>query len=412
MHVATPIRSATASVSVAPLRIMYVLGAFPVLSETFVSNEIRAVRAQGDRVVPLALAPYNGSCQPEDEVFRAETLALGAIPAMPALARMIASPSALRSALQFASTQTGIRPRSLLLAGARVALAARQQNCTHLHAHFALPAAATAIVAARLAGLTCSFIGHGYDVYGTPMDLKLKLECADISFATCEDMADDFHALAPTARVRVLRCGVDPDRFRPQPGLPRNGRLLAVGRLVEQKGYDVLLRALAALPPEHRPVIDVVGGGELAEQLPRDAASRGVSEAINFLGPRPGGWIAENGPAYLGFVAPYCLTATGDRDTGPLVVKEALAMGLPVVASALMGLKETVTPACGRLVPQRDVPALAAALRWIAELPEPDRQRLGAAGRAHIEAGFTIAGQATGLVDAIREAQAARGHHS
>ncbi len=385
-----------------PLSVLYVLGAFPVLSETFISNEIRAMRAHGHRVVPLALAPFDGACQPDDEPFKAETLALADVPKVQAMLAAVASPARLLAALQFAKQQHGIPARSLLLAGARTALMARQHGCTHIHAHFALPAAATAIMAAKLSGLTSSFMAHGYDVYGTPADLAAKLRHADIALASCDTMRDDFLIMEPEARVGTVLCGINPERFVPAPGIARNGRLLAVGRLVHQKGYDVLLAALAALPPSQRPVIDAVGGGELAPQLLRDAAALGVTGSINFLGPRPGNWIAAEGPAYLGFVAPYCLAPDGDRDTGPLVVREAMAMGLPVVASDLMGLTQTVTSATGRLVPPRDIPALAGALRWLAEMPEEQRVRMGAAGRARVEAHFTIDGQAASLAAAIR----------
>ncbi len=401
-------KSATASVcggAAPPVSVLYVLGAFPVLSETFISNEIRAMRAQGHRVVPLALAPHEGDCQPEDAAFRDETLALADIPAWRAMMASARDIPGLISALQFANEQTGIRPRSLMLAGMRVAAVARARGCTHLHAHFALPAAATAIVAARLAGVTSSFTGHGYDIYGTPADLPLKLRSVSVAIAVCDDMRGDFETMAPEARVRKVYCGVDPDRFRPSSGGEDNGRLLAIGRLVEQKGYDVLLEALAELDPAERPRIDVVGGGEMADTLPRRAADLGVAGSIRFLGARPSGWIVAEGPAYRGFVAPYRLTANGDRDTGPIVVKEAMAMGLPVVASALMGLKDTVTPDCGRLVPPRDVPALAGALRWLNGLDPDTRRAMGRAGRRRICRHFSIAAQAEGLVDAIRSVQ-------
>ena len=402
MHIAARRPAAAPPAERPPLSVLYVLGAFPVLSETFVSNEIRAMRAEGHHVVPLALAPFDGPCQPEDEAFKDETLALADLPRLAALLGAIATPARLAAALQFAKEQRGLPVRSLLLAGARTAWAARRHGCHHLHAHFALPAAATAIVAAKLAGLTASFIAHGYDVYGTPADLAAKLRHVDLALATCQPMRRDLLAMAPGADVRVLQCGTDPQRFRAIPSAARNGRLLAIGRLVPQKGYDVLLAALAALPPDQRPTVDAVGGGALADSLARDAAALGVSGSINFLGPRPGGWIAAHGPSYLGFVAPYCIAPDGDRDTGPIVAKEAMAMGLPIVASDLMGLTETVTEACGRLVPPGDIAALAAALKWLATLPEPDRLRLGAAGRRRVEAHFTLAHQARGLAAAIR----------
>ena len=384
------------------LSILHVMPSFPVLSETFVSNEIRALRAQGHRVVPLALSAQAHPCQPDDEAFRAETLHMPRIPAFRALAALAPRPDRLARAAAFAAAQRGIRPRSLMLAGARVALAARQAGCTHLHAHFAHAPAATAIVAARLAGATVSFTGHGYDVYGAAAaDLAAKLAAADLAIAVCADMAADFRAIHPGARVALVPCGVDPARFRPLPQAGRNGRLLAVGRLAPQKGYEVLLAALAALPGERRPVVDAVGGGELELRLTTLARNLGVSDSIRFLGPRPAGWIAEEGPRYLGFVAPYVITADGDRDTGPLVVKEALAMGLPVLASALMGLKESVAPGCGWLVPPGDAAALAEGLAGIAALHEATRRAMGDAGRAHVRAHFTLAAQAGGLAAAI-----------
>ncbi len=380
------------------LDILYVLAAFPVLSETFVSNEIRAMRAAGHRVTPLALASFAGRCQPEDEAFRAETLALGGIGAAQALGFALARPRRLAHATAFLRQQQGISAASLLLAGARVALAARQAGAGHVHAHFAHVAAATAIVGARLAGLPVSFIGHGYDVYGSPSDLAAKLAAADLAIATCEDMAADFRALAPTARVQVVRCGVDPDRFRRPAGMVRrNGRLLAIGRLAEQKGYGVLLQALALLPPERRPVVDAVGEGPLLEALGDQARQLGVSDHMRFLGARDSGWIAEHGPRYLGFVAPYVVCANGDRDTGPMVLKEAMGMELPMVGSALMGMKEMITPESGRLVPPGDAAALAAALAWLATLEEPERRLRGQYGRRHLLGGFTLAGQARQL---------------
>ncbi len=385
------------------LDILTVTGSFPVLSETFISNEIRALRALGHRVTPVSLSAEARPCQPEDEAFRAETRHLRDAPVLAALLRGVSRPDRLARALRFARRQHGIPPRSLLLAGARLALITRQAGARHIHAHFAHAPAATAIVAARLAGITASFTGHGFDVYGSARaDLPAKLEAADLAVAVCEDMAADFRAAAPAARIAHVPCGVDPARFVPAaPDVPCNGRLLAVGRLAPQKGYPVLLAALANLSRGERPSVDIVGAGMLAEAIAAEAANLGVAEQVRLLGPRPAAWIAAHAPLYAGFVAPYVITPDGDRDTGPLAVKEAMAMGLPVVASALMGLKESVGPECGRLVPPGDPLALAAALHWLATLPPAERRARGAAGRQRVEAHFTLRHQAEGLAAAI-----------
>lgn len=385
-----------------PLSILHVMSAFPVLSETFVSNEIRALRALGHEVVPFALTAEPRPCQPEDEAFRKETLHLADTPRAVALCRAAFRPAGVARALCFAAAQRGIRPRSLLLAGARVAFAAQARGCTHIHAHFAHAPAATAIVAARLAGASVSFTGHGFDIYGAAAaDLRAKLVAADLAVAVCEDMAADFRALAPQARIAVVPCGVDPARFRPAPEEPDNGRLLAVGRLAPQKGYEVLIAALALLPAADRPVIDVVGAGDLLLPLTTMARNAGVMDSIRFLGARNSGWIAAEGPRYRGFVAPYVVCSDGDRDTGPIVVKEAMAMGLPVLASALMGLREYVVPQTGRQVRPGDAAALAEGLAWLAALAPGQRAMLGTAGRGRVLALYTLEGQAAGLATAI-----------
>jgi glycosyltransferase involved in cell wall biosynthesis len=382
----------------APLSTLHVLAAFPVLSETFISNEIRALRARGHRVVPLAIAPYDGPCQPEDAAFRPETVALGEQPRLAAMLSALANPAGLARALAFCRAQTGLDVPSLLLAGARAALVARREGVRHVHAHYAHGATAIAIVAARLAGLPCSFIAHGYDVYGTPTDIPLKLAAADAVVATCEDMKADFLAMTPTARVHVIPCGVDPARFR-RPATPpeSNGRILAIGRLAEQKGYPVLIEALALLPEAERPVVEAVGAGPLLAELQELAAARGVAGQMRFLGARPSDWIAEHGPAYAGFVAPYIICANGDRDTGPVSIKEAMGMELPVLATAMMGNKEMVTPETGRLVPMADAAALAEGLRWLAGLAPEARRRIGAAGRQRLLDRFTLDYQAQRL---------------
>lgn len=392
--------------------ILYVCVAFPVLSETFVSNEIRAMRAAGHRCVPVALAPHAGPCQPMDEPFRAETRALGAVGAAQAAATLAAAaPAGLAAAWRFARAQTGLPPRSLMLAGARLAALARRERCTHLHAHFALAAAATAIVAARLIGATVSFTGHGFDVYGHPADLALKLRTADLAIAVCEDMREEFARVAPGAAVRVVPCGIDPTRFTPRPEAPDNGRLLAIGRLCAQKGYATLFEALALLPQGARPAVDIVGGGDLAPVLAAQAAALGLDASVRFLGVRPSDWIAAEGPLYRGMVAPYVIAPDGARDTGPVSVKEAMAMGLPCLASALMGLKDIVAPETGWLVPPGDAGALAMGLLRIGELGATERRTMGEAARRRVERLFTLSGQARALGAAIAALRPAGAPH-
>jgi glycosyltransferase involved in cell wall biosynthesis len=391
-------------------KICVVANAFPVLSETFVTNQIRALEACGASVVPVALDPAEWPCQPQDEAFRTRRVLSSRISTASALSSaLFGSPSHLLHAIRFVVSQKGMPRKSLFLAGAKLAKATR--GCVHVHAHFCHAATATTIVAARLNGTSCSFSGHGHDVYGATAapDLPLKLAGADFAVATCDDMADDFLAMSPTARVVTIHCGVDPARFGAGPiNQPCNGRLLAVGRLVEQKGYADLIRALSLIPSGARPKTDVVGTGHLDDELKKLALTLGVLDDMDFVGAKPSQWIAEHGPFYAGYVAPFVRAPDGQRDSAPVSVKEAMAMGLPVVASAFMGLKQLVVPGTGWLVPPNDPTALAEAIQRLACLDATTRTRMGTAGREHIIANLTLEKEAETLLAEVERAAARR----
>jgi glycosyltransferase involved in cell wall biosynthesis len=157
----------------------------------------------------------------------------------------------------------------------------------------------------------------------------------------------------------------------------------AVGRLVRQKGFDTLLAALPALLAR-RPgtQLAVVGEGPERESLARLARARGVGEAVVFAGFRP------DAPRLL--PAFDVLAVPSRREGAPLVTLEAMAAGVPVVASAIPGIDEQITDGVeGLLVPPDDPPALAAALARVLD----DRAlaaRLGEAGRRRVRAAYDV----------------------
>jgi colanic acid/amylovoran biosynthesis glycosyltransferase len=382
----------------------YVLANFPVLSETFVLTELRAMMRRGHRVVPIVMTRLDAPRQPDSGDIEAMALYLDQVPAGAVAGLLSRAGRGLGVALRFACAQQGLPRRSLLWNSARIAAAARARGCTHLHAHFAQAGTAHAIVAARLIGAGVSFVCHGHDIYQHPIDLAPKLLGADAVLAVCEDMRADLAAIAPAAPVVNAPCGVDAERFLPLSGIAPNRRLLFVGRLIDCKGVDDLLWALAQLPAGHRPGLDIVGDGEEKQALMAMADDLGLGGSVAFLGARSSLWIAEHGPAYAAFVGPFRPAADGLKDTGPLVVKEAMAMGLPVIATRQMGLKETVDAASGFLAEPGDRPSLLAMLERFLALDPDQRAALGRGARARVLDRFTDVRQAetlSRLVEAI-----------
>lgn len=368
----------------------YVLSAFPVLSETFVGNEMRTMQLIGHTVVPIACSQPEGHSQPDDKLLWQSARYLANISLWQVLFLCICHPLGFLNALTLAYKQKGIRPRSALFTAAKVACFAKSSKCQHLHAHFALQSASAALIAARWLRLTVSFVGHGYDVYATPADLPLKLSEANFAVAVCLQMQRDFQLAAPQAKVALIPCGIELSRFQYAPILKPGKGLLFIGRLAEKKGLPILLEAIASLPPEKRPLLDIVGDGELKTELLHTIEALNLSPTIRLLGAKDSQWICRHANQYIALVAPFQIAKNGDRDTGPLVLKEAMALGLPVISSNLMGCNEIVGNDCGFLIHPEDVKALSEAICHVQQLTPTQRQTLVSLARVRIEQQFSV----------------------
>ena len=170
----------------------------------------------------------------------------------------------------------------------------------------------------------------------------------------------------PEERVLVVRNGVDRGRFAPGDrvrarrhlGLPVEGRiLLAAARLAPGKRFDLLLGALALLPRSlPRPLLVCVGDGPDRRGLERRSKELGLAGVVHFAGEK----APEEMPEWYRAADAFVLAS--DREGHPNVVLEALASGLPVVASSVGGVPETIDPTVGILVPENTAEAFARAI--------------------------------------------------
>lgn len=379
----------------------YVLAEFPVLSETFVGNEMRAMQLLGHPIVPIACHRPSGASQPDDIMLANHTRYLTDVTGKDVLLCCLRHPWGAIRTYWLARQQQGLRPRSAWLMAAKIAVQADKDSCEHLHAHFALQSAAGAILAARWLGITASFVGHGYDIYATPADLPLKLAKADFTVAVCQQMLIDFQSMVKQAKVTLVPCGIELDKFQFQPRSQSSNQLLFIGRLTEKKGVFHLLHALAAISAAHRPCLDIVGDGELKSSIEAEIAKLQLQPYVQLLGAKTSDWIRNHAGSYTGLVAPFQIADNGDRDTGPLVLKEAMALGLPVISSRLMGCIEIVDEHSGFLVPPTDQQALTAAILKLLALSEQERMQLVLQARKKIEVRFNVLKLCSKLSDQI-----------
>jgi glycosyltransferase involved in cell wall biosynthesis len=374
-------------------RIVVLVKRFPRLSETFILNEFLELRRQGLPVDLFAIMdPKERSAQPEalavvPEVTYLQTGRLRAeLPAAWHAARRYPR-GTLRAVGWTVTRHTRAAARNLLHA---LVLLDRLADGppAHLHAHFLHSPAALAFIAAKISGQPYSLTGHAKDIY-TTLPENVRMRCGRARFVTTCTEANRAHlitelGLAP-AQVHLCRHGVNLTRFTIPARQPQPGRIVSVGRLVPKKGFDVLVRGCGDL--WRRGIafeLILLGGGELHDELRALAQEQGIADQVRLLGSRPQSGVVEQLAAAEIFALSPMVLPNGDRDGIPNVLLEAMAVGLPVVATSVSGIPEVVKDGeTGRLVPPRRPDLLADALAQL--LADPvSRTRLGEAGRRFV----------------------------
>ncbi len=218
---------------------------------------------------------------------------------------------------------------------------------------------------------------------------------ARLLLPVCDFLARRLLALgAPPERVVVHRTGIDLRRWPYRERRPRADgrlRLVTVGRLVEKKGIEYVLRAVRILVDRGVDVeYRILGDGPRRDRLDALAADLGIADRVRLHGRHEQGAVREGVEGSDLLVAASVTAADGDEEGIPNVLKEAMALGLPVVGTRHAGIPELVEDGVsGLLVPERDEAALADALQRLAG--EPDRwAAMGRVGRARIERDYDI----------------------
>ena len=380
----------------------FFINEFPVPSETFVLTEIDALLKQGH---PVTLFCFKYL---KNEVVLPEGLKVLSIAEVST--KEVAVYCAQRSirlakAWQLALELDAISAQSLLYHGAKLAYLLKKHQCQHIHCHFMHSGLAYSMIAACWANIPVSSIGHGHDVYINQQNLETKLRRCSFNVAVCGDMEAHFAGLGGQ-KTNLLHCGVNIERFEfAHKPMSQEKKLLFVGRLVEKKGLTYALSALANLPHDIRPALDIVGEGPLKATLMKQAEQLRINDHVRFLGYQTPAWISQIGLHYHGFLAPFCIADNGDCDTGPVVLKEAMAMGLPVITTNIMGCPEIATANTGFLVEQKNVTQLVKAITAFCQLPTPSYLSMRQQARQQVEQCFNAQLQGAKLSQWIEQAR-------
>jgi glycosyltransferase involved in cell wall biosynthesis len=272
-----------------------------------------------------------------------------------------------------------------------------------VHAHFANVATAVAMLVADFGGRgwSWSFTMHGPSEFDDVTRFALAPKVRTAAFVSCIGdycRSQLMKLVEPEQwdKLAIVRCGIDTSVFE---AVDRAGRpaepleVLCVGRLVPDKGQALLVEALAAVRATGRDVrLTFVGDGPDRAQLEGAAARHGVGDVVRFAGAVGQDRIRERYAA----ADVFCLPSFAEGI--PVVLMEAMATGLPVITTHIMGVPELVVDGeTGLLVMPGRADALAAAIERLAD-DRDLRRRLGEAGRRHVQAAFEL----TDAADAMR----------
>lgn len=428
-------------------RVGYVVKGYPRLSESFISNEIRILKTFG---LPIEIYAIKKGDSLAAQALEDDERRLNYLPATTSLSNTPFAfwlarnaPTHLRAmAIVFLQ-----RPRAFLATlGQAIAMGRRYRRAgtafrkvfvkefmqgawiargvmkagdiRHLHGHFCHGAATVTWFASRLAGATFSFTAHAKDIYEAeqnPGDLLARKIAAARFVVTCTG-ANHEHLMgcgckSARARLHTIYHGLDVAAFAPRPLAPMDDErplVLAVGRHVAKKGFNVLIDACALLKARGAPFrCQIVGeSGEATETLRAQIEELNLQADVTLEPPMPQDQLRARYAEATIFAMPCVVAASGDRDGIPNVLAEAMAMEIPVVSTPISGIAEIVVhDENGLLATPGDARALGRAIeRLLGDAVL--RRRLGVAARETIVEKFDSSKTTRRLFDLFEAALA------
>jgi glycosyltransferase involved in cell wall biosynthesis len=391
--------------------VAYVLKGYPRMSELFIASEIYRLERLGVPLRLYVIKPADESRQhgivarikSKPEYLPATTsltktklrrwLAAHLKEFMPGLrsvarrhplrvarAALAAFAQAVRARRGFRAWPRKVYLKEFLQAAVVADRVLRSGDVRHLHAHFCHGATTVTWLASLMTGLPFSFTAHAKDIYCESLNpsglLRRKMRAARF-VVTCTD-ANREHLLKvePRAKVHCVYHGLNAEfteLLSDTNGAARASvseerrrlRALGVGRLVEKKGFDVLVEACGILRRREVPFEAVIVGehGEHEEEIRRRIDALNLGDSVRLAGPMEQTRLFEEYRSAGVFCLPCRVLDNGDRDGIPNVLMEAMACGLPVVTTPVSGIPEIIRDGVnGRLVPPDDPAALADAL--------------------------------------------------
>lgn len=382
------------------MRIGYLVTEYPAVSHTFIRREIHALEARGVEVRRYTVRRQrSGPLKDPSDLAEAELTkvildvgkeGLALALAKEASTRPVAFQAALALALRCgARSERGLPHHAAYLAEACVLRAwLLADGVEHVHAHFGTNSAMVAMLCHALGGPTFSFTCHGPDEYDKPKMIHLGEKAARASFvATVSSFGRSqmfrWARAEDWSKVHVVRCGLDAAYLDTEAtDVDSAPRLVCVGRISEQKGQILLVRAVADVVRRGRAIeLVLVGDGEMRADIEKVIAEENIGHAVRITGWASGDVVRREILGARAFVLPSFAEGL------PVAIMEALALARPVVSTYVAGIPELVVPGeVGWLVPAGSIDAVVPAFEAVLDADVARLSEMGRRGQARVRA--------------------------
>ncbi|MEP4805189.1 MAG: glycosyltransferase family 4 protein [Hyphomicrobiales bacterium] len=382
------------------------------MSHTFIQREVAALRAKGEKILTCTVrrSPAKEIMGPGQAAENTNTFCIQEAGRNPL--RLISthirlfslSPKRWFSTLKLAMGTSSQGPKAFLYqlfyfaeAGVLAEYLIRN-NVRHLHNHFGSSSCSVAMLTSALSGVPYSFTMHGPNLFFEVARWRIDEKIARAQFVSCisyfcRSQAMLFSDQKHWPKLRIIHCGVVIGDYGRSDDQDYGKNILFIGRLSAVKGAQLLLEAFASLLPKHPMArLTIVGDGEDRPNLEGQAQTLGLQEVVRFVGYRDQREVASLLKQSDMLVLPSFAEGV------PVVLMEAMASCLPVIASQVAGVSELVEDNInGFVVPPGDLATLTSRLNDLLSDPEKCRQ-MGSKGRAKVEAEFNIEREAERLL--------------
>ncbi|MFZ2657859.1 MAG: glycosyltransferase family 4 protein [Victivallales bacterium] len=380
------------------MRVFYILDNFPSLSETFVLREILALKKLGVNIRICALRkPAEGAVNPEafplledviyvkDLSFKRKIFAVaGNFLRHPAFFILLLF--SLFHDMFFSFRFMCQRLRGAIHAMTIANLA--DMKVEHVHAHFAYVTTDTARILAELYGCKWSVSAHAWDIFTQSRRvIGRRIEGADRIFVCSRHGKYMLEELCHGEKIVLMYHGIDTDKFE---GKDQSDHIIAVGRLEEKKGFDILLRALKILSEQNiKTRCIIVGEGPQRERIEEEIRDFGLKN-VELLGGMDFDKVKMLMAESSMLVHSGRITGNGDHDGIPNVLLEAMALAKPVIATSVGGIAELIEDGVNGILVKSDDPGqLAGSIKTLL-LDKGLAENIGKAAREHIKGHFEI----------------------